>query len=43
MHTSARAHALRTSAVTYPGRIEHVRTVRADLRALMPDCPQPTT
>ena len=39
MHTSARAHALRTSAVTYPRRIEHVSMVRADLRALLPDCP----
>ena len=39
MHTSARAHAVRTSAVTYPGSVEHVSTVRADLRALLPDCP----
>ncbi len=39
MHTSARAHALRTSAVTYPGSIEHVSTVRANLRALLRDCP----
>ena len=36
---SARAHALRISALTYPGSIEHVSTVRADLRALLPDCP----
>jgi serine/threonine-protein kinase RsbW len=39
MHMSARAHALRISALTYPGSIEHVSTVRADLRALLPDCP----
>ncbi len=39
MHTSARARALRTSGVTYPGSIEHVSAVRADLRALLPDCP----
>ena len=36
---SARAHALRISALTYPGSIEHVSTVRADLRALLADCP----
>ena len=41
MHTSAaRAHALRTSGVTYLGSIEHVRAVRADLRALLRDCPR---
>jgi serine/threonine-protein kinase RsbW len=40
MHTpAARALALRTSGVTYPGSIEHVSTVRADLRALLHDCP----
>jgi hypothetical protein len=39
MHMLARAHALRVSALTYPGSIEHVSTVRADLRALLPDCP----
>ena len=40
MHTSAaRALALRTSGVTYPGSIEHVSAVRADLRALLHDCP----
>ena len=40
MHTSAaRALALRTSGVTYPGSIEHVRAVRADLHALLHDCP----
>ena len=36
---SARARALRISALTYPGRIEHVSTVRADLHALLFDCP----
>ncbi len=41
MHTpAARAHALHTSGVTYPGSIEHVSAVRADLRALMHDCPR---
>ena len=41
MHTpAARALALRTSGVTYPGSIEHVRAVRADLRALLHDCPR---
>jgi serine/threonine-protein kinase RsbW len=40
MHTPApRALALRTSAVTYPGSAEHIRTVRADLRPLLRDCP----
>ena len=40
MHTSAaRALALRSSGVTYSGSIEHVREVRADLRALLHDCP----
>jgi serine/threonine-protein kinase RsbW len=40
MHTSAaRARALRTSGVTYPGSMEYVSAVRADLRALLPDCP----
>ena len=40
MHTSAaRALALRTSGVTYPGSIEHVSAVRADLHALLHDCP----
>ncbi len=39
MHTpAARALALRTSGVTYPGSVEHVRAVRADLRALLHDC-----
>ena len=41
MHTpAARALALRTSGVTYPGSIEHVSAVRADLRALLHDCPR---
>jgi len=41
MHTpAARALALRTSGVTYPGGIEHVRAVRADLHALLRDCPR---
>lgn len=40
MHTSAaRALALRTDGVTYPGSIEHVGTVRTDLRALLKNCP----
>ncbi len=40
MHTpAARALALRTSGVTYPGSIEHVSAVPADLRALLHDCP----
>jgi len=41
MHTPvARALALCTSGVTYPGSIEHVSAVRADLRALLHDCPR---
>ena len=41
MHTpAARALALRTSGATYPGSIEHVSAVRADLRALLHDCPR---
>jgi anti-sigma regulatory factor (Ser/Thr protein kinase) len=39
MHTSARALALRTNGVTYPGSVEYVSMVRADLRALLGDCP----
>jgi serine/threonine-protein kinase RsbW len=40
MHTPAsRTLAMRTSTVTYPGGIEHVRAVRADLRPLLRDCP----
>jgi anti-sigma regulatory factor (Ser/Thr protein kinase) len=41
MHTpAARALALRTIGVTYPGGIEHVRAVRADLHALLCGCPR---
>jgi anti-sigma regulatory factor (Ser/Thr protein kinase) len=40
MQTPApRTLAVRTSAVTYPGGIEHIRAVRADLRPLLRDCP----
>jgi anti-sigma regulatory factor (Ser/Thr protein kinase) len=40
MHTSAaRALALRTDGVTYPGSIEYVGKVRTDLRALLKNCP----
>ena len=35
---AARALALATS-VTYPGAIEHIRIVRADLRAVLNECP----
>jgi anti-sigma regulatory factor (Ser/Thr protein kinase) len=39
MHMPApRALALATS-VTYPGTIEHIRIVRADLRAVLHECP----
>ena len=38
--SAARALALRTSGVTYPGNIEHVSVVRADLHALLHDCPR---
>ena len=31
--------ALRTTGVTYPGTAEQIRVVRADLRALLDDCP----
>jgi anti-sigma regulatory factor (Ser/Thr protein kinase) len=34
-----RALALRTTAVTYPGTADQIRVVRADLRALLDDCP----
>lgn len=30
---------LRTTEVTYPGGTEHIRAVRADLRAFLGDCP----
>ena len=40
MHpTASEALALRTSEVTYPGAAEHIRTVRADLRPLLRECP----
>ena len=40
MHTPApRALAARTTSVTYPGAAEHIRTVRADLRGLLGECP----
>jgi anti-sigma regulatory factor (Ser/Thr protein kinase) len=40
MQTPApRALALRTTSVTYRGSAEHIRAVRADLRALLRDCP----
>ena len=34
-----RALALRTTSATYPGKTEHISAVRADLRALLADCP----
>jgi len=34
-----RAPALRTTSATYPGNAERISTVRADLRALLADCP----
>jgi anti-sigma regulatory factor (Ser/Thr protein kinase) len=37
--TASEALALRTSEFTYPGTVEHIRTVRADLRPLLADCP----
>ena len=41
MHTgAARTLGAHTTSVTHPGSIEHVRTVRADLRALLRDCPR---
>jgi serine/threonine-protein kinase RsbW len=41
MHTPApRTLAARTSEVTYPGGTEHIRAVRADLRAVLRDCPR---
>lgn len=40
MHTPApRALAPRAIDVTYPGTAIHIRAVRADLRALLRDCP----
>ena len=39
MHTPApRTIGLRTTEVTYPGGTEHIRTVQADLRAVLDDC-----
>jgi len=44
MHTPAsRTLAMRTSTVTYPGGIEHVRAVRADLRPLLRARTRPQT
>ena len=41
MHTPApRTIGLRTIEVTYPGGTEHIRAVRADLRAVLEDCPR---
>jgi len=40
MHPSApRALASCTTGITYPGSTEHVGSVRADLRAVLRDCP----
>lgn len=40
MHTPVpRALAPRTASVTYSGTTEQIRTVRADLRGLLGDCP----
>jgi anti-sigma regulatory factor (Ser/Thr protein kinase) len=40
MQTPApRALASRTTSVTYPGATQHIREVRADLSALLGDCP----
>ena len=35
-----RATGLRTTEVKYPGGTEHIRAVRADLRAVLGDCPR---
>jgi serine/threonine-protein kinase RsbW len=41
MHTPAsRTIGLRTTEVTYPGDTEQIRAVRADLRAVLEDCPR---
>jgi serine/threonine-protein kinase RsbW len=37
--TASEILALRARESTYPGAAEHVRTVRADLRPLLHDCP----
>jgi hypothetical protein len=39
MRPPAQALAGRTSEITYPGAAEHIRSVRADLRPLLVDCP----
>lgn len=36
---ASQALALRTTSFTYPGTAEHISAVRADLRALLRDCP----
>jgi hypothetical protein len=36
---AARALALRTTGVTYPGSAEHISAVRADLRPILRECP----
>jgi serine/threonine-protein kinase RsbW len=36
---AAEALAMRTASATYPGAIERIRAVRADLRAFLGDCP----
>ena len=41
MHTPApRTIGLRTTEVAYPGGTEQIRAVRADLRAVLEDCPR---
>src|SRR6266568_1846248 len=41
MHTRApKTVGPRTTDVTYPGGTEHIRAVRADLRAVLRDCPR---
>jgi two-component sensor histidine kinase len=37
--TASELLALRARETTYPGAPEHIRTVRADLRSLLHDCP----
>jgi serine/threonine-protein kinase RsbW len=37
--TASELLALRARETTYPGAAEHISTVRADLRALLHDCP----
>jgi serine/threonine-protein kinase RsbW len=39
MHTpAARTLGVRTTSATYPGGTEHIRGIRADLRAILRDC-----